>query len=130
MIEPRQRHRRPNAQPFGVRGNMGAHDMHRRADAIRAEVMFRQPDRVITRFIHDLHAFKRAIINGRQRYAAAWPAEKLQNTKFQSEKLPNKIRVNSAFSSGLDGPRAHIMYYDDTDCRNPPSPASLQRGLL
>jgi hypothetical protein len=51
-------------------------------------MMFRQPHGVVTGFIHQLDAVKRAFINLRQWYTPTRPAKKLQNSKFHDVSSP------------------------------------------
>ena len=77
MVKPRQRHRRPDTQPLRHRRHMRPHHRHRGADAVRVEVVFGQPDRVVPAFVHDCNPLERALVDRHQRHSPA-PRKELQ----------------------------------------------------
>jgi hypothetical protein len=79
MIEGRQRYRGADSQALRTRCDVRAHHVYRGADAVGAEVMFRQPDCVVAASLHHIDALEGALVHGLERYAFARPAEELQH---------------------------------------------------
>ena len=62
----------------------GDSQMDRGADAVGREMMFRQPDCVIARLVHDFHPLEGPLIHGCKGNTPPRPTKKLQYAKFHN----------------------------------------------
>jgi hypothetical protein len=93
MVKGRQGDARTNTEMLRLAGHVHAHEMHRGTDTIIRKVVLGQPHGIVARFIHDGDALQSPLVDGRQRHALLWPAEKLQNTEFHGARFLYEGRV-------------------------------------
>ena len=79
VVERRQGDAGADAEVLRPRGHMGAHEVNRRTDAERAEVVFRQPHGVVAVLLHDVDALERPVVDLIQRNPPVGPGKELEN---------------------------------------------------
>ena len=82
MIKGCERDSGTDADIAGAGGRICTHHRNRRADAVIAEMMIGEPDRVVTAAVHDFDTLQGASVDGGQGLASLRPTEKLQNSEF------------------------------------------------
>ena len=88
MVERGEGDPGPDAQVLRDAGDVHAHQVHRRTDAVGREVMLRQPDRVVARTVHDADPVECPLVYGRKGDAPLLPTEELEDAELQAPPSP------------------------------------------
>ena len=87
VVERGQRHRRPDPQTGRPSGDVHRHEVHGRADRVRAEVVLGQPHPVVAGAVHHLDPLEGPVVDRGQRDPTFGPGEELQHADLHGREF-------------------------------------------